>query len=215
MRICILPRFAANADDAWYPSGLEEQVAALEADDTLGLSHARARNEVLPGAALKPRSRTPHEGDVLAPLLRRNFVTTSTAVVPRRILDELGLFDESLARSMDWDLWLRIAEHHRFHFRPETVALYRFHEEQQIRDRESVDDCRQRILRKALSRLEERDDPLVPDARAHLAYRLLRLGRLQLSAGRRDAAKESFRAAMGVRWTSRFAAWRYLLTVRP
>ncbi|MEN8148967.1 MAG: glycosyltransferase [Planctomycetota bacterium] len=208
-------RFLAflDSDDAWYPTGLDEQVEALDKDDSLGLSHAEAMNEVLPGAATTPRARPTREGDVLATLLRRNFVTTSTAVVPRRVLDQVGRFDESLDRSMDWDLWLRIAERYRFHFLRRTVALYRFHADQQIRDRESVDDCRQRILRKALARLEARDDPLVPVTRRYLAYRLLRLGRQRLAAGKRDEAGESFRAAADVRWTARFTAWRYRWTV--
>jgi len=203
-----------DSDDEWFPTGLTEQVAALEADHAVGLSHAGALNEFLNGDAAPPRPRPPHEGRVLAPLLRRNFITTSTAVVPRRVTDEVGLFDESLERSMDWDLWLRIADRHRFHYRPGVVALYRFHEGQQIRDRESVDDCRRRILTKALDRLEARDDALAPLARRCLVYRLLRLGRLRLREGNRAAARESFAVAARLSPRSRLTAWRYRVTIR-
>lgn len=42
-------------------------------------------------------------------LLRANFIGTSSVAVRRSVLDEVGLFDESLASSEDLDLWLRIA----------------------------------------------------------------------------------------------------------
>jgi len=202
-----------DSDDEWLPAGLDEQVAAL-ADGGAGLSHAAARNVDLNGDPVERRPRRALAGDVLPELLRRNFVTTSTAVVPRAVLEAAGGFDEALGRSMDWDLWIRIAERHRFHYFPATVARYRFHDGQQIRDREEVDDCRRRILEKTLARYRKDRPELVPRVRRLLAYRLLRLGRLRLRKGDREGARASFRAAAAHRPLARLTAARYGLLVR-
>ena len=193
-----------------------KQVEALAADERLGLSHAGSRPVDGEGRRTGPdRAAEPVAGDLLESLLRRNHVTTSTVVVPRAVHDRVGLFDEDLRNSMDWDLWLRIAEGHGFHAHPETVCLYRFHEVQKIKDLEAVHECRCRIMEKALERCRASRPDLVPLVRRLLAYRLLRLGRYRLRKGDRAAAAEAFRDAKRHRPLSALTALRYQLTVRP
>jgi glycosyltransferase involved in cell wall biosynthesis len=205
-----------DSDDPWLDVPLDPQVEALAADESLGLSHAGSRPVDAEGRATGPdRAAERVEGDLLESLLRRNHVTTSTVVVPRRVLDRVGNFDESLRNSMDWDLWLRIAEDHGFHAFGETVCLYRFHEDQKIKDVEAVHECRCRIMEKALDRCRERRPDLVPLVRRLLAYRLLRLGRHRLRQGDREGAAEAFRSARRHRPLSALTALRYRLTVRP
>lgn len=198
-----------DSDDDWLPTGLTEQVEALAADPGLGLSHARARVE---GGPARPEP--PPRGGELSSLIDRNFVVTSTVVVPRRVLDAAGPFDEDLSRSMDRDLWMRIAESRAFHFLDRETAVYRHHGAQQIRDRMAVQESRSRIFAKALSRARETASPLVPRIEGALAYRLLRLGRERLRRGDRAGAKASFREAARIRPWSRLRAMRYLLTMR-
>jgi glycosyltransferase involved in cell wall biosynthesis len=207
-------RFIAflDSDDEWTAGSLDPQVTALAADDELGLSYANVDYEDLEGRPVATKPSRPQDGHALRPLLFRNFVTTSTAVVPRAVLDEVGLFDENLDHSMDWDLWLRIAERYRFHYHPETVALYRFHPGQQIRHREEVDDCRSRILANRLAHYERHRPELVPYVRRLLAYRLLRLGRLLARAGNLEGARNRFREAVRIRPLAAVTAWRYRLT---
>ncbi len=51
-----------------------------------------------------------YSGDILVPLLlRRFFFFASGTVVRRRVLEQVGLFDERLRWGEDADLWLRIA----------------------------------------------------------------------------------------------------------
>ncbi|MHC4470813.1 MAG: glycosyltransferase family 2 protein [Planctomycetota bacterium] len=205
-----------DSDDLWLPAGLDAQVEALEKDERLGLSHAGSRPIDAAGNPTGPDRTPPAESaDLVAALLERNFVTTSTVVVPRRALDRAGLFDEGLRNTMDWDLWLRIAEDVSFHALRETVCLYRFHEDQKIKDQEAVHTCRRRVLEKALERCREKRPDLVPLARRLLAYRLLRLGRFRLKRGERSEAKEAFRAARKLRPGTALTALRYRLTVRP
>jgi glycosyltransferase involved in cell wall biosynthesis len=205
-----------DSDDLWLATPIDPQVEALAADERMGLSCAGSRPVDGDGNVIGPdRAAETGGDDAVGSLLHRNFVTTSTVVVPRRVLDRVGLFDEDLENSMDRDLWLRIAEHHAFHAHPEVVCLYRFHEAQRTRDQRAVHRCRRRILEKALERSTERRPDLVPLIRRLLAYRMLRQGRDLLRRGERAAAAEAFRAARRIRPLAALTALRYRLTVRP
>ncbi len=46
-------------------------------------------------------------------------------MIRRDVLEEVGLFDESIPMSIDYDLWLRIALRYHFDFVDEPLVLYR------------------------------------------------------------------------------------------
>ena len=62
---------------------------------------------------------------MLGPLFHQPFICFSSSVVRRSVFDEVGLFDESIPMSIDYDLWLRIALKHRFDYVDEPLVLYR------------------------------------------------------------------------------------------
>jgi len=204
-----------DSDDPWLPGSIDPQVEALAADESIGLSCAGSRPVDADGNPTGS-DRIGEDGgdDLVAELLVRNFVTTSTAVIPRRVLNDVGLFDEDLENSMDWDLWLRIAMDYRFHGLEETVCLYLFHEDQRIKDLKAVHRCRARVLEKALHRCEKHRPDLAPLARRLLAYRFLRQGRYLLKQGDREGALKSFSEARRHRPLTALTAWRYRLTIR-
>lgn len=98
-----------DADDVWAPRKLELQLAALAEHPELGLVGAGVYD--WPGQA--PPSPAPH-----APIARvswrllvvRNEIATSSIIVRREILAQVGGFDPALQGPEDHDLWLRIAE---------------------------------------------------------------------------------------------------------
>lgn len=65
----------------------------------------------------------PEESEILAHILKRNFVDTSTAVVRKKYFDKFGLFDEDLPRYQDWDLFIRLAKHLKFSFVDEPLVI--------------------------------------------------------------------------------------------
>jgi hypothetical protein len=114
-----------DADDEWLPLKLERQIALLKQDPTLGLvcslcsiSEPGREWRVIPEA-----DNIPSSGRLFRHLIRTCFVFTPTAVVRRGCLEEVGLFNESLAVSEDFNLWLRIAARWRIAFMPEVLAI--------------------------------------------------------------------------------------------
>jgi hypothetical protein len=79
------------------------------------------------------------------------YFTPNTVLVPRRILDYVGLFDLELGGNADWDLWLRIAAAgHPARYVDERLAYYRIHSQNMSRDSAHMRETRLRTLRKLL-----------------------------------------------------------------
>jgi glycosyltransferase involved in cell wall biosynthesis len=114
-----------DADDVWMPAKLARQVARFRADPGLGVVYARRWLIDERGRRLEYGQPPLYRGRVLDALFRTNFVCFSSAVVRRAALDEAGPFDEGLALSVDYDLWLRVALRHRFDYVDEPLVEYR------------------------------------------------------------------------------------------
>jgi glycosyltransferase involved in cell wall biosynthesis len=124
-----------DCDDNLIQKALTEQVAMLDAHPEVGLVH---------GAALKIDSngrqfgvRRPHFGrrsmirsgeEELADLLLGNYITTSSTLVRRSVLEQAGPFRTDIKGPEDWDLWLRIAQVASFGYVDEPIIAYRYHE---------------------------------------------------------------------------------------
>jgi glycosyltransferase involved in cell wall biosynthesis len=50
-----------------------------------------------------------------------------TVMFPTRLFGEVGLFDESLRYTHDYDLWMRLVERYQFHYLKEPLVRYRVH----------------------------------------------------------------------------------------
>ena len=59
----------------------------------------------------------------------------ANVTVPRKIFDEIGLFDESLQQAADFDMWVRIQEKHPIGFCREVLMELRSHKRQLSRNR--------------------------------------------------------------------------------
>jgi glycosyltransferase involved in cell wall biosynthesis len=114
-----------DADDAWHPAKLERQLECFRRDPDLGLVYCQRRWLDDAGRELPFPRPVLYRGHVALDLLRGSVICLSTCVVPRRVLDRVGLFDEGLTQSEDYDLWLRVAEQYRFDYVNEVLADYR------------------------------------------------------------------------------------------
>ena len=62
--------------------------------------------------------------------LLRGSIHGCSVFVPRRLFDRLGMFDEALPTTQDYDLWHRLIQGHRFRHIPEVLIESRWHDEQ-------------------------------------------------------------------------------------
>jgi GT2 family glycosyltransferase len=125
-----------DSDDEWLPLKLEKQMARLEAPGAdyvaaycgmLVIGRLDGRDGPRPEIRYVPHPDVaPVEGDVLAPLLRGNFISTQTLVVRREALVRIGAFDESLPAVEDWDCALRLAALGPIACADEPLVLQRF-----------------------------------------------------------------------------------------
>jgi glycosyltransferase involved in cell wall biosynthesis len=101
-----------DADDRWAPEFLARQVSFLEANRACALVYCDA---LITGEMALPSHRISetvlsNEEPTLLNLIREDCeIVLSTVVVRRRTLVAAGLFDETLRRGQDVELWLRLA----------------------------------------------------------------------------------------------------------
>lgn len=114
-------------DDLWAPEKLVRQLRA--ADETgrgwvyAGDVNVDARLRVLTG------SPPPTPDQVMEGLRRYNPVPTggSNVVVRADVLADAGVFDPTLRRTEDWDMWIRLARRGPPAWVPRPLVAYRFH----------------------------------------------------------------------------------------
>lgn len=117
-----------DADDQWVSDKLERQLPLFSNKET-GVVYSRtsrinAEGMPLPCPALG-KYLEPRRGKVTEYLIYDNFIPFSSAIVRRKCFDMCGMFDESLAMGIDWDLWLRISTKYQFDFCDDSFLLYR------------------------------------------------------------------------------------------
>lgn len=120
-------RFIAfcDADDMWVRSKLEKQIHRFQINQQAGVVYSQVATIDPAGDRTGEISGDGPSGTVLNELFVKNFVPFGTSVVRREVFDSIGMFDESLAMGIDWDLWLRAAVRWQFDFVDEPLYLYR------------------------------------------------------------------------------------------
>lgn len=191
-----------DADDLWLPNYLEEQAKFISEHDydlvcadAEVFSDSRSEREsymesLMPDAP--PIGKVTFIGLLSA---EQNFIT-SGVVVRRELVLEVGLFDEALRNSQDFDLWLRLARHGtRMAYQRRTLLRYRSRDNSLSGDEVNVHRRELRVLDKV-----QRSYDLSPAERPEVVSVIERrravlefeLGKLYLARGEFIRARESF-----------------------
>jgi glycosyltransferase involved in cell wall biosynthesis len=119
-----------DSDDRWLPDLLETEVAMLEARPEIGLVYSRGQwmDQDLNPLSITVGQPLHFPNDTLRSMLWGDATCSVTVVARRECFDRAGFFDESLATSEDWDMWLRTAFHYDFVFVDRVLAHLRRHE---------------------------------------------------------------------------------------
>ncbi len=140
-----------DSDDEWTPEKLAVQLAAVVADPGYRLCHCDEiwiRN----GRRVNPRRiHRKRGGRVYRHCLPRCAISPSSAMMARSLLDDVGLFDETLPACEDYDLWLRVCAREPVLFVDRRLVVkYGGHEDQLSRTVKALDRYRVRALIKIL-----------------------------------------------------------------
>jgi glycosyltransferase involved in cell wall biosynthesis len=115
-----------DADDLWTRDKLESQVKALQTNPKAAVAYSWTDWIDESGQLVGRGSRLTEEGKVFEKLLLNDFVGSgSNALIRKKVLEEVGKFDQSVAPSEDWDMWLRLANYYEFVAVSSPQVLYR------------------------------------------------------------------------------------------
>jgi glycosyltransferase involved in cell wall biosynthesis len=116
-------------DDEWLPDKLRKQIEILVTSppEVGGVYTGCLDIDKTSGKVVRQHIPT-KRGDLSRDLLIENCVGgTSTMLLKKVCLQQVGLFDESLPRSQDYDLWIRISREFLFECIHEPLFIYHVH----------------------------------------------------------------------------------------
>ena len=119
-------------DDLWLPENIERKIEFILKNPGGGIyyggySYINPKHENLYGSngCWYPR------GEDLQKMLRSgNYIHGITALVHRKCFQKVGLFDEHLRCTQDYEMWFRIAKEYSTYLLPTRLAQTRIHPEQ-------------------------------------------------------------------------------------
>lgn len=214
-----------DADDIWLPGKLAAQFQAMAAAPGCRMSYTAWH--VWPSAQPEPEPALLQSlaaqaqdakwagatGWLYPELLLDCVVWTSTVLMQRSLLAEIGGFDTGLRIGEDYDLWLRASRVTRIERVAQPLALYRQHPASITRSAPR-DNYRGRVLQRALDTwgLTGPDGRSANPAavRRELAGSWSQYAYAQLQAGQRTAARRSVREALRVQ-PGHWPGWKLLL----
>jgi glycosyltransferase involved in cell wall biosynthesis len=95
-----------DSDDQYLPPKLERQVAVMDRGHPVSYTdEIWIRN----GRRVNPKKKhQKYGGDIFIQSLPLVIISPSSVMLRRSVIDEVGLFDESMPACEDYDLWLRL-----------------------------------------------------------------------------------------------------------
>jgi glycosyltransferase involved in cell wall biosynthesis len=170
-----------DADDQWLPEKLHKQWECLQVNPDARLIHTDLYRLCEPTGSrvYKYRDRKRFSGYCYSEFFHGNAIVTSSVLLARRCLDEIGGFDEEIrsASTEDMDLWIRIARYFPLSYINEPLVLYREHLSNASRNQRIMLENEYYVLAKAL-----RADPALQQALSRDWIRR-RMGELAFETG--------------------------------
>jgi glycosyltransferase involved in cell wall biosynthesis len=156
-----------DSDDLWRPDKLARQMTYLEKHPGLLICQTDEvwlRN----GARVNvPLTHRKVGGEIFLPSLERCMISPSAVVLHRRLLEEVGPFDETLPAAEDYELWLRVTWRYPVGLLPEPLVVKRGGHPDQLSRQWGIDRWRIRALLKLLQ------EPDLPGPYRETAVRIL------------------------------------------
>lgn len=193
-----------DADDKWLPNYLKHQVAFLKAHPSVDLVYCDARltgNSPLAGRTFMETAPSRGAVTVESLLSLRCHVIASGVVARRSVILDAGMFNESITRGHDFDLWIRLARRGvGIAYQSKVLLVRHIHVDSLSGD--SLTECERALA--GLRRIEQ-TMPLSNDERAALTRSMAWLQtRRELERGKHFLRNRDFTAARNaVAWANR------------
>lgn len=112
-----------DSDDHWLPEKLKTQVEFFRVHPG-AVACQTEEIWIRMGRRVNPmKKHAKPSGKIFEPSLKLCLVSPSAVMLRRQVLDEVGLFDESLPACEDYDLWLRISCRYPIHLIPSPLLV--------------------------------------------------------------------------------------------
>ncbi|MBP1967001.1 glycosyltransferase [Paenibacillus aceris] len=120
-----------SSDDLYEPDKVARQVAFMQ-EHGVSVSygayyHIDSNNCRVMGG--KAGITYPERGQFIKTMLRGCFINGCTVMLNMDVWNEVGLFNESLKYTQDYDMWMRLLHKYDFYYLDEPLVLYRVHPE--------------------------------------------------------------------------------------
>jgi glycosyltransferase involved in cell wall biosynthesis len=115
-----------DSDDEYLPHSIDLRLAAMRGD-SVDVVHSECLVVRHPDPTPRLFGTPALSGNVYARLLAEPGPTYPALMMTREAIEAIGLLDESIMAYQEWDLAIRLAEHHRFAFVREPTFIYHCH----------------------------------------------------------------------------------------
>lgn len=170
-----------DQDDVWLPSKLQIQLSVFESDTEIALVHSRTalidnKGDLLPryknleSTEFNNCNARVTTGNSFREIFIQNNIQVPTVVIKKSAFDELGPFNADIPGVDDYELWMKIALHHRIGSIDTILALYRIHENQQSKNTYKMLVNKMQALENVLAHAPDRAHSLID--RATLVLRM-------------------------------------------
>jgi glycosyltransferase involved in cell wall biosynthesis len=141
-----------DSDDEWLPQKLEKQINQLGKYSEIFISHT---NEIWIRNGVRVNQMKKHQkygGYIFDKCLDICRISPSSVLIHKRVLKDVGVFDETLQVCEDYDLWLRITSKYSVLFERELLIVkYGGHKDQLSKVKEGIEQFRIQSLEKILA----------------------------------------------------------------
>lgn len=119
-----------SSDDIYYLEKIEIQLTFIKKENSLfsytNYYSINEKNEIItPTLDINP----PNWLQLLKIMNRGNIINGCTVMINKNVFDHIGVFDETLPYTHDYDLWLRIIKKFNIHYLDQPLLLYRVHKQ--------------------------------------------------------------------------------------
>ena len=191
-----------DSDDLWHSSKLQRQIDSLAAHS--GCEWSLTGCAVIDGGNAGHGRLRVAGGWVLDRLISEEAtIATPSVLVARRVLQELGGFDEQLISCEDYELWLRLAARSEADLVDEPLTLVRRHAEHSADELTCLKDLARMLERVERSGIASQTPTMLQWRRAKCAASL---ARAYAQGGQRRQALATLSGSLRYSW--RHKAWR-------